>query len=56
MEIWVFEAVASRRELELRRHPIGIGLIERDRHEHVDDALCHGPAANPGFKEAHTKR
>jgi hypothetical protein len=42
--------------LEFRWHPIGIGLIERDRHQHVDDALCHGTAGIPGFKEAHTKR
>jgi hypothetical protein len=31
----------ARRELEPCRHPIGIGLIERDRHEDVDDVLGH---------------
>ena len=30
------------RELHAGRHAIGIGLVERDRHQHVDDALCHG--------------
>ena len=30
------------RKLEPRRHPIGIGLIEGDRHEDVDNLLGHG--------------
>ena len=28
----------ARLELHAARHPVGIGLIERDRHQHIDDA------------------
>ena len=28
----------ARRHIHAARHPVGIGLIERDRHQHVDDA------------------
>ena len=30
------------------RHAIGIGLVERDRNQHVDDALCHGGSDRAG--------
>jgi len=28
----------ARLKLHAARHPVGIGLIERDRHQHIDDA------------------
>ena len=28
-------------QIELRRRTVGVGVIERDRHQNVDDALCH---------------
>jgi integrase/recombinase XerC len=31
----------ARPKVELRRHPIGIGLIERDRNQDIDDARAH---------------
>jgi hypothetical protein len=32
----------ARRQLHPGRDPVGIGLIERDRHQDIDDALRHG--------------
>ena len=34
------------RELEPVRHPIGIGLVERDRHQDIDDAPGHAACAD----------
>ncbi len=28
----------ARLQFHAARHPVGIGLIERDRHQHIDDA------------------
>ena len=28
-------------ELELARHPVGIGLVERDRHQDIDERRGH---------------
>ena len=36
----------ARHELEPFRHPVGIGLIEGDREEDIDDTLGHGLSAN----------
>jgi hypothetical protein len=30
------------RQIEARRNPVGIGRIERDRHQDIDDARAHG--------------
>jgi hypothetical protein len=35
----------ARREIEVVRHPVRIGVIERDRDQHIDDAFGH--AADP---------
>ena len=31
------------RDIEPGRHPVRIGLVERDRHQNIDDTLRHGP-------------
>ena len=32
----------ARLEVEIVRHAVGIGVVERDRHQHVDEAIGHG--------------
>ena len=39
------EHEVARREVEIVRHPVRIGVVERDRHQHIDDVLGHGQSA-----------
>ena len=44
-------------EVESARYAVGIGVVERDRHQNVDDARCHaGWQTRGGLKEGGTKR